>query len=229
MKQVFAASIIGIALSFPAAASTLNFNSFATGAEVNSLDFGGGVSALVLTTDKNDNAGQAVIFDTNNFTGNDDDLVSPFPRTSNPSEGVDLEKVLIIEGPVNSNLPSGSAGPTPDDSAAGGTITLAFNQDVTFRAVDYVDTESSNNLLNIVFKDAAENQIAASGGLAAGDGQFDTFSQQIANVRFIHFNFGGSGALDNLSVTAVPVPASLPILASGLALFGFLRRRRNKS
>ncbi|MEM1046931.1 MAG: hypothetical protein AAGL24_12285 [Pseudomonadota bacterium] len=228
--RVFSAIAISAMLSAgSAAASTVGFEGFASDDPINAILFGDGTSATVVTDSNRPGANggldQAFAFDTNNFTGNDTDLVSSFTNASDPGITKDLGIVAVIGGPGGSA--PGSAAPTPNDEARGGTITFTFDRLVDVLSFDYVDTEAGGNELNVsAFDD--NGLIGTSGALVAGDGQFDTFTAGFLGVRSLVFNFGGSGALDNIKITPVPLPAALPLLAGGLGILGFLGWRRRQ-
>lgn len=58
-----------------------------------------------------------------------------------------------------------------------------------------------------------------------------TFSHVFANVDAIEFLNSGNGntRIDDVNVSAVPLPAGLPLLVSGLLGLGLLKRRRDKA
>ena len=205
-----------------AQAATVDFESFATNTSINSVVFTDGTTASV-TTNSNRSVGnggtnQAVVFDTDNPTGNDNDLAAPFPSASG-GEASTPGNILIIAGPQNGNLT------LPDDDAAGGTIVFEFDRLVTFLGFDYFDTEAGSNRL-IFSTDTGFN----SGNLVAGNGKYDTFSTSIFGVKSVTFDLGGSGGIDNLKIAApVPVPAALPLMLAGLGGLGFMARRKRKA
>lgn len=230
MRVFSAVAISAMLTAGSAGAATVGFESFSSDDPINSIVFSDGTVATVVTDSNRPTANggldQAFAFDTNNFTGNDTDLVSDFPNASNPLITKDLGIIAVIGGPGGSA--SGSAGPTPNDEARGGTITFSFDRLVNILSFDYVDTEAGSNVLNVSAFDDSNGLIGTSGALIAGNGQFDTFTNGFLGVRTLVFDFGGSGGLDNIKITPVPLPAALPLLAGGLGILGFLGWRRKQ-
>ena len=209
---------------------TETFEGFSSDDPINAIVFADGTQASVVTdSNRSANRGgldQAFAFDTNNFTGNDSDLVSDFPFAPDPSITRDLGIVAVIGGP--GALVAGSSAPTPNDDLFGGTITFNFDRIVDLLSFDFVDTEpNGNELFATGFNNGS--QVGSSGALVAGDGQFGTFTAGLFGIDSVEFAFGGSGALDNLTIAAVPVPAALPMLLGGLGLFGVMGWRRKST
>jgi hypothetical protein len=196
----------------------VTFEDFAAGDEVGTVTFDDGTTASV-TTVSNRPAGsggtnQAGVFDTNNPTGNDDDLAGPFTSASG---GPDLSpgNILIILGP-DSGLG------TPDDDAQGGTITFAFDRAVDLLAFDFFDTEASRGNGLTVTTDTGEN----SGVLSTANNEYDRFTSPFLNITSVTFSFGGSGGIDNLEIAPIPVPAALTLFLAALGMLFVLGRTR---
>lgn len=100
---------------------------------------------------------------------------------------------------------------------------IDFEQpEITGAEVRYLD-ENSNEVGSVSFSDLS--------GAIFGDNSFNSSGYiQLSglSVRALEFNLGGSGALDNISVSTVPLPASLPIFALGLIGLQVFRRRIQK-
>jgi len=140
MKRYVAALAL-MAITSGANAAVIDFENFVAGDVVTSFS-AGGVTGSVTTVAIDAPVNQAMVFNSNNFTGGDDDLQAPF---------------------------------------------FDNNEFLSFTGLDW-------------------------------DG-----------VTSLTFDFGrASGAIDNISfsVPAIPVPASLPMLLSGLIGLGAISRRR---
>ena len=199
-------------------AAIVTFESFTTGQPVDMVTFGDGTTATV-TTDSNRPAAaggtnQAAVFDSDNPTGNDIDLGGPFASV-NGGPALSPGNILIILGPNNGQG-------LPDDDARGGTITFEFSRAVNLLAFDYFDTEAAQNNGLVVTTDTGQS----SGLLTAGDNEYGTFSTPLLGIMTASFALRGSGAIDNLQIAAIPVPAALPLFFSGLAMFWLLGRTR---
>jgi hypothetical protein len=171
------------------------------------------VGRVSVIPNRSGGATEAVIFDTDNPTGNDgplgnSDLASPFSGVDGPRE---FGNILIIPGPDN------GLG-TPDDDNRGGTIRFDFNRKVNFYGLTLLDNEEGVDIL-------ADGLLIAANLIAGNNSYLDVvFTNEALGVRQIDVVFAGSGGLDNFNV--VPIPLTLPLLASGLAALGFVGRRR---
>ena len=109
---------------------------------------------------------------------------------------------------------------------------MDFSQGVKLVSIDVLDTGEAT--LDLFFANALLATIDVPGVGGSGNGGDDNKSgtfvleNQFAGLvidRFV-FSLGNSGAIDNIVVTSVPVPAALPLLGAALAAFGFAIRRR---
>ena len=218
MKQIFAAAL-AVALSAGAANAVIfDFEEFIVNTPISSVSKGG-ISATVATdsnrTVANGGTNQAVTFDSANPTGNDDDLASPFTAADGVSPDLSPGMILIIAGPNNGQG-------LPDDDLQGGKITFTFNTRVNVLGFDYFDTEAGDNRLIV-----STDTLFTSAALITGNGKYGSFSTPLLGITSLTFDFGGSGALDNLNVQAVPLPAAGLLLLGALGAFGVAGRRRS--
>lgn len=174
-----------------------------------------------------------MIFDSNNLSGEDDDLVGPFTRVGPDLGSTPSGNILIISEDGDTS--------DPDDNGNGGTLTFDFDSVVTFLGFDAIDfTDASANLIVRLF-DTGGTEIfsydfGANSMASVGDNEYysffgNVFGAGIAGVATATIQLTGSGAVDNLSfdVSDVPIPGALPLLLSGIAGLGFSMRRKKRA
>ncbi len=176
----------------------------------------------------------AVVFDTGNPTGGDDDLAGPF-STSNASLSNDYDpgNVLILQ----ENAPCGDTScDEPDDDANGGRFSFQFDGPVTINSIDFFDIEE-NEVGGEVRAFAMAFVALDSDGdpidmwtvpSTGGDNTWDRLILEGAvDVGRLDVILWGSGAIDNIdfSTAVIPVPASVWLFGSALGLLAGVRRR----
>ena len=97
---------------------TIDFNSLATGETV--TDQYSDIGVRIVTAGTPPGEDQAMIFDTNNPTGGDDDLATD-----------NLDNVLIISEDGDAT--------DPDDNATGGAINFEFDSPVLVKSLTFLD------------------------------------------------------------------------------------------
>lgn len=225
MKTLLTTTLLSVGLAGGAFASTFDFNDAALqDTLVDRVTTSDGAITATLDVFANRNytnrganrVHEALIFDTENGADRDSDLQSPFTRDG----GTDVSFAGGVLAISENDL---SAGDLPDDNGNGGTITFNFLQAINFSGFSIYDDASITVTAN--------NGASYSAGVAT-DGAFNDFAigdERFFNITSLTFDFGrDSGAIDNLQVSAVPLPAGLPLLLAGLGAFGIAGRRRRK-
>ncbi len=212
-----------------ASAALLDFEGFAAGTIIDDEYSALGVTISVTNVGGGPDLG--VIFDTANPTGGDDDLAGPFMPA--PGSGLDIldpGNVLIIQ--ENDDC-DGLTCTEPDDegSRAAGSIYIDFGGLVTLESIDFFDIQMSEA------GPGEENRITLfdANGIAlgldfftpdtGGDNRWDQVLFNVSGVSAVQINMGGSGAIDNIAYSPVPVPAAFVLFAGALAGLGFTRRQ----
>lgn len=124
---------------------TIDFNNLTTGENV--TDQYGDIGVQISATGNAPGADQAMIFDTNNPTGGDDDLATD-----------NLDNVLIISEDGDAS--------DPDDNMNGGTFAFEFTEGVAIKSLTFLDTDAPATMR---FFDADGNLLSVQTVPAAGD------------------------------------------------------------
>lgn len=223
VKKVLSGTLLSVSAivcgySSTANATVIDFEGYGAGTIINNQYSGLTVSAV------NNGSGPnvAVVFDTNNPTGGDTDLV---PTGYQPGN------ILIIHETNNCGV---SSCDNPDDEASGGVFNLNFTSVVTLESIDFFDIETSENgttpLNAIKLFDAANNEIMANTFFVPDTGGDNTWGQlafDVDGVKRVELNIAGSGAIDKVAFSRIPVPAAAWLFVSGfLGLAAFARRKK---
>ena len=151
----------------------LDFNAFAAGTVIDDEYEGVTVSAI-------GGAGKAMIFDSANPTGDDDDLASDT-----------LKGLLIISEDGDST--------DPDDNDGGGKLIFDFDNVVTMKSITFKDIEeSAGKGTQIIFYDANDNEIDAQFVQPTQDGGETTVQLFVPGTSKVKVVLEGSGAIDNV-------------------------------
>ena len=210
-------------------AMTLNFDTDDTGAPLSPGAFDGTTAydAFGITISS---TGTLFLFNSNcgpDFpgtpcSGNDPDLAT------GPTFGTDPQgNVLIIQDP--DQVPPD----VPNDGDEGGTITFDFDTPTTLIQIAILDNDNTfsggvndgRGIFLEIFQDGVpgSSEIDVPVG-SDNDLEVVAFGALGIDVIQLVVNFPSSGAI--ASLTAVPIPAALPLLLSALAWLGWIVRRR---
>jgi len=211
-------------------AVVINFDDLATGTIVDSE-----YAPLLNVSVKNLGGGPdvGVIFDTLHPTGGDADLGGPF-NSSNPDFPGKLNtgNVLIIHENHNCNADS-CRDPDDEGSRPAGTFFFDFGTMINLESIDFFDIENAENGKShknaIKLFDEADIEIVPNTFYTPDTGGDNMWDQRVFNVegvKRIELNMGGSGAIDNIRFTVVPIPPAAWLFGTGLIGLAGLARRR---
>ena len=233
-----------IAWAGTATATVLDFEGFGAGQIIDNEYDGvtiSGVTNLAASPDV------AIIFDTDNIVnGIDADLGAPFighvielPGDNQPIALTSVEtsfedfypgNVLILQEnePCNQDFCD-----VPDDAAAGGMFTFEWDTPVNLESIDFFDIERHEAgapieawriaMFNGNGEELAGNWLVPETG---GDNTWARLMLDATNVSRLEITLAGSGAIDNITFTRVPLPGVAWLFFPGLAMLGLKLRRR---
>lgn len=200
-----------------------NFGSATThGDTISRFDFGNGLTGFLSVENfgDTDDPGEARIFDTTLSNTADDDLEGPFTNSDGSGEVRGFGKALIIQ--ERPNLASAIA----DDERAGGAVTFVFDTFIDLFGISFLDGEEGATVTALM------QDVGGFGSGVSGDNLFTDIDlggsggvQGISQFKVTYNGSGAIGALD-IRVSAVPLPAGLPLLLAGLGGLAALRRKR---
>ena len=159
----------------------------------------------------------AVVFDTLHPSGGDLDLGGPF-NSNNPElpDDYTANKVLIIHETHNCNALTCD---NPDDEGSRPAGRFFFETDENGRRPE--------NAIRL-FDEAGSELMPGSFYTpdTGGDNMWDRLVFNVAGVRRIELGMGGSGAIDNIAYSVIPIPSAIWLFASGLIGLAVLSRSK---
>jgi len=219
-----AAAILLISvLGSTASAAVIDFEGFTAGLIIDNEYAAGPSGAIISAVNFNNDLDVAVIFDSGNITGGDFDLGAPFMRGE---DVLDPGNILIIQenGPC-----SETACETPDDEGGrdAGRFIIEFNSLVILESIDFFDIEEPESMGSIQLFDGNGQLLPDMFAVpdTGGDNTWDQEIFNVAGVKRVEILMGGSGAIDNITYSVVPVPAAVWLFGSALGLLGWVRRK----
>lgn len=175
----------------------------------------------------------AVVFDTLHPSGGDLDLGGPF-NSNNPelSDDYTANKVLIIHETHNCNALT-CDDPDDEGSRPAGRFFFDFSTSITLESIDFFDVETDENGRRpenaIRLFDEAGSELMPGSFYTpdtGGDNMWDRLVFNVAGVRRIELGMGGSGAIDNIAYSVIPIPSAIWLFASGLIGLAVLSRSK---
>lgn len=205
-----------------AQAAVIDFSEFTAGDFVNEIIIDGVTITVNSQAIKNKGPrdDRAMVFDTNNFTGDDADLAGPFTDVRG---GADLApgNVLIISEDGDSS--------DPDDNHKGGWIEFVFDSPVDFESFVTFDINQLGAIELELF-DSSGSIGTVSNQYAAASNQYELIEFVASDVTRALFTLTGSGAIGNITlaedVVQTPLPAAGLLFGAGLFIGLSLRRRQ---
>lgn len=212
-------------------AGTVDFEGafYATNPVSQFQDASGTVTGSISVTSRTN---AAWIYDTASSGGEDPDLVGPFfkaaDRASSPS-------ATVLPGKSFGNAPiiQEQGASNPDDERRGGKIIFSFDQPVKLFSVDLLD--ASQGGVSLTLFDGSNSVLGTYTNQFNGDSNNQPnwcetvlFGGGVPGVKNLQLDMPGvSGAVDNLEVSAVPIPAAAWLFVSAPSVFGLLGRRES--
>lgn len=231
MKQSVLHCILACAFSPLACAHVIDFDDFEAGTIIDN-------EYTPLITVSADNLGGgpdvAVIFDTLHPTGGDLDLGGPF-NSKNPglADNHMPNKVLIIHETHNCDALT-CDNPDDEGSRPAGRFYFDFSTAVRLDSIDFFDVETAENgnrpENSIRLFDAAGSELMPGAFYTpdtGGDNMWDRLMFNVEGVQRIELNLGGSGAIDNIAYSVIPIPSAIWLFSSGLIGLAILARRES--
>ena len=180
----------------------MDFDTLPAGART--ADISAQFEGVTLSTN-NEAAHPLMIFDSENWTGNDSDLITPGYGEGNDTA---LGKILMISQDNNPN--------SPNDYANGGYMYFDFDQPSTVNSITWIDIEESHKPWVRVY-DANGNEIAFVQGVTLGDNSVQTWPVNVSGAASMTVYLPGSGAIADLDYT---IPVTGTCEESGIVLPG---------
>ena len=162
----------------------VDFEEFAVGTEFVTGDVAFGATITINSNGSNDSA---MIFDSLNPTGDDNDLTtrqSAPNQAYHPSNTTELGKVLIISQDGDSS--------DPDDESEGGKITLEYDDPINFSNISFLDVEEVGGSVKVYNGATLEGSFPIAN---KGDNSYQNIVINKNNIDKVVIKLAGSGAI----------------------------------
>jgi hypothetical protein len=235
MHRKFVALSVAVAfcgMASAAQAGAIDFEEFNKGDDLIALGPNlaiPGSSVTYTVTGSGLGSDSAIVLDTGNITGDDTDQAQPFDLYD--------QSGTLIDGnydPGNILVIGNYNGTDVNDTNNSGTLTFTLSDPVNFVQFELFDNADNGGGANVTFEDMNGGSILSFTDLGLGvspdnkigDNEALRVQFSAPNTKIASFSITGSGGIDNLRYTEVPVPATLGLLGIGLIGLGLAQRRR---
>lgn len=192
----------------------------------------------------------AIVFDSNNFTGGDNDLETPEPSANGNAVNTNLGKILILAEDDIDVAPADGLIDDPDDQAGNNAGSIFFKWDFNLQSVAFhlIDIENNSTerggefiaikgvggTTTFSFNDLLTRPAQLGDPIAYGNNSINRVAtitaDEIGGVfNEFSINFDGSGAIDRIVFEPVPEPGTIALFGAAAAGFLVMRRRRKQS
>lgn len=174
----------------------------------------------------------AWIYDTDSTGGRDPDLEAPFYNAADRASDPDASGLTGRDNFDNALIIQESGASVPDDEAQGGTVTFLFGSAVNLFSIDILDASLGKVSFKLFDSSDALLESFANQYNSDSDRQpnwYETvlFGTGVTDVKRLEVQMNNvSGAIDNIVVSPVPIPAAVWLFASALGVFGYLGKRK---
>jgi len=208
-----------IAAASSASAVFINFDQDAMGAPLVAGDIITDQFAPGVNIAATGGSGLAVIFDSENPTGNDADLLTPNPGV-HPSNDTPLGNVLIVNEEAFTLDMNGRV-EDPNDNV-GGALSFDLNFAATGLEITLLDIEESGGFVEFFDSGSGLRGLPILNIPAIANGSVQTIAIDGFSFDSFVVHLAGSGAIPNLNI--IPTPGAGALLAIG-SIVGLRRRR----
>jgi hypothetical protein len=246
-----AAFILPLAVAFESVATTLDFDILQHG-EIVDTQFVDAFGVMIHAVNRGGGPDLALAFDSLRNETADPDLEGPPWCGGNLDRSTTLGRLLIIaENERDRNGDGIIDSPDDEGSRPAGSLVFDFQVPIVAFGFDLIDVEGpeeygANRGFVAVFYDGDDTELARVGfgafvdphspffveGVAFGNrtaNRIPALTAEdlgIAEFQRVELNLGGSSAVDNISFEPIPEPATLVLVATGLALSSLIRSRK---